>query len=424
MNEGRKHIKGGPIVLIGLILFILVALLFLLQRFVFLPKILIIVLIILSAVFIGEFRCLIKDWFVFIAFVYLFDSLRGGIYLLTCKLGLPVYTLYVIKIDRFLFSEVPSVLLQKWLLNPNDLSWLEKVSTVIHGSHFIAFLLVGFLIWLNRPNTFRLYKTSFYLLMILGLFFYLVVPTTPPWLASNQFNRIPPLNHFNVVLFNMVIPDICNGFDINPVAAMPSLHSAFPILCSVLLWSIFRWKAFPFYLYSLTVLFTIIYTGDHYVTDVLAGLILALACYFTASKIINKKTEKPGNPLPEQTTFGFSNLKGSITVGLILLILGFSIGSINKREFFNHPNEYSLNAPRYVDLFNHKERYGTDFHIQMYFGKYYSAREEYKEALPSFQNALKVALNPTQEKNASWQITFCHRMIHAQKNWLKIQGHY
>ena len=236
-------------------------------------------------------------------------------------------------------------------------------------------------------------------------------------MASSQFNLLPSLTHFNVVLFNIIIPDISNGFDTNPIAAMPSLHSAFPILCSILLWSIYHWKAFPFYLYSLTVLFAIIYTGDHYVTDILAGLILAFACYFAALRIITKISDKQGNPFPEQTTIGFSNLKGSVIIGLILLILGISIGRINKREFFNHPNDYSLNAPRYVDFFNHKEKYTADFQIQMYFGKYYSIREEYKKALPFFQQCFNLANDPIQKKIAKQQITFCTSMIQAQSKW-------
>lgn len=418
--KNSRYPKGTPVVLIAIFLIVLVTLFFLFQRFLLLPKILIFILIILAAVFIGKLKPLIKDWFVFIAFVYLFDSLRGTIYLLTCKLSLPVYTLYVIKIEKFIFSKVPSVILQNRLLDsrsPGDFSWLEKFFTVIHGSHFVAFLLVGFFFWLYQLNYFRLYKTSFYLTMSLGLLCYFLFPTVPPWMAYSQFNQIPPIIHFNLLLLNFVIPDICIGFDTNPIAAMPSLHAAFPILCSLLLWSLYRWKAVPFFLYTLLVLFTVIYSGDHYITDLLAGMILAKVCYFTALKILKIKAGNKEKPFSEETMIGFSDLKKPIIIGLILLILGISIGRINKREFFNHPNDYNLNAPRYVDFINHQERYASDFHIQMYFGKYYSIREEYKKALPYFQQCLNLANDPIQIKLVHQQITFCGRMIHAQSKW-------
>jgi hypothetical protein len=111
MSKKNKPSKWVPILFIILVVLIIVVLFYSLQRFFNLPKILILALIFLSAAFIGKFQSLIKDWFVFIAFIYLFDRLRGAIYLLTCKLGLPVYTLYVIKIEKFLFNEAPSVLL-------------------------------------------------------------------------------------------------------------------------------------------------------------------------------------------------------------------------------------------------------------------------------------------------------------------------
>jgi membrane-associated phospholipid phosphatase len=420
MSNTSKSSKWGPIFFIVLFLLIFVVLFYSFQRFFNLPKILILTLIFLSAAFIGRLQALIKDWFVFIAFIYLFDSLRGTIYLLTCKLSLPVYTLYVIKIEKLLFNQIPSVFLQSRLLDtmsPGNFSWLEKILTFFHGSHFVAFLLIGFLIWLNKLYYFRLYKISFYLAMGVGLLGYLFVPTVPPWMAASQFTLIPPLTHFNVVLYNMLIPDISNGFDTNPIAAMPSLHALFPILCSLLLWSFYRWKAVPFYLYTLLVLFTIIYSGDHYVTDVLAGMVLAITCYFTATKIFRFTVDNQENPSSEPSTFGFSNLKRPVIFGSIILILGISIGQINKREFAGHPKDYSLNAPKFVDFIDHQEKYKTNFQIQFYFGKYYSVREEYKKALPFFQQCLALANNPNQEKTAKQQITFCTRMIQVQSKW-------
>lgn len=420
MTKENKYTKWAPIFLFVSFLLILFALVFLFQLFTVFPKILIFLLIVLSAIIFSKLQILIKDWLVFVAFVYLFDSLRGSIYILICKLNLPVYTFYVITIESFLFKKIPSVFLQTRLLAstaPENFSWLEKFLTVIHGSHFAAFLLVGFLIWLNKPAHFRVYKISFYLAMSVGLLGYLSVPTVPPWMAASQFNLLPPLTHFNVALFNIIIPDISNGFDTNPIAAMPSLHALFPILCSFLLWPLYRWKAAPFYFYTLLILFTIVYSGDHYVTDILAGLILAIACYFSALKIVNIFSDNPTFSSSTQSRVGFSDLKRPVIIGLIIFILGISIGEMNKWKFRGHPNDYSLNAPMFIDFFKNQDKFKTDFQIQSYFGKYYSIREEYKKALPYFQQCLSLPINPVQEKAARQQITFCTRMIQAQSKW-------
>jgi membrane-associated phospholipid phosphatase len=420
MNKENKFKNRGPLIFIALFLFILLAFFFLFQRYTVFPKILIFFIIVLTATFIGKLQPLIKDWFVFVAFVYLFDSLRGSIYLITCKFSLPVYALYVIKIENFLFNHIPSVVLQTRLLNPTSpgkFTWLEKFLTIIHGSHFVAFLLVGFFFWQYKPKVFRLYKTSFYLAMSAGLLGYFLVPTVPPWMASTLFHLLPPLIHFNVVLFNILIPDLTSGFDTNPIAAMPSLHALFPILCSLLLWSLYRWKAALFYLYTLLILFTIIYSGDHYVTDILAGLILAFTCYLVALKIttINSRTQEISSS--GHLTVVFTGLKKPVLIGLLLLILGISIGRVNKKEFMGHPDNYSLKAPKYIDFFRHQEKYKTDYKIQMYFGTYYSIREDYKKALPYFQRGSSLARNPSEEKNARQQIVFCTRMIQAQSRW-------
>jgi len=54
-------------------------------------------------------------------------------------------------------------------------------------------------------------------------------------MASNLFGLLPPLRHFNLEIYTAIIPDLTAGFNTDPVAAMPSLHAAFPFLCSLLL---------------------------------------------------------------------------------------------------------------------------------------------------------------------------------------------
>jgi len=396
-------------------LFLLVGMFFLFQRFVFFPKILIFLLIIVASLFFKKFQLLIKDWLVFIGFIYLFDSLRGLIYILICKLSLPVYTLYVINIEKSLFQGIPSVSLQNWLLNPEKLTWLEKGCTVIHGSHFVAFLLIGFFFWLSKKDLFKTYKVAFYLTAVGGLSGYLFLPTIPPWMAADLLHRLPPLIHFNIILYNTSIPDISTGFDTNPVAAMPSLHAAFPLLCSFLLWRTYRWKTFPFFLYTLAVLFTIVYTGDHYVTDILAGLMLALISYGIALRL-TKDSSTVSSLIAESKT-GHLKRQNPLLLGIVLFFAGFLIGNWNKYEFTRYSNRYSLNAPRYIDFFKHENTYKSDFAIQFYFGKHYVTKGLYQQALPYFRQSLRVASNPRQQKSAEQQILFCTRMIEATQKW-------
>jgi hypothetical protein len=395
----------------------ILALFILFQRFLFLPKILMAGLIFLGAALAGRVRPLVRDWFVFMAFIYLFDSLRGTIYILTCKLQLPAYALYVLNIEKTLFGGIPSAALQKALLHPDPLgnfTWLEKTLTVCYGSHFIAFLFIGFLIWVTRPKAFSLYKMSFYPLLFIGELVYALAPTVPPWMASSQFGLIPPLTRFNAVLFNFAIPDLTSGFDTNPIAAMPSLHAGFPILCCVLLWGLYRWKATPFYIYTLAVLFTIVYSGDHYVTDVLAGLALAAVCYALARRAWKKRGALPPGAVDgadSASSFGGAALRKRILAGLGIFLAGVVIGGLNKTQFVLNANSYNLDVPRYVDFFINEDKYGDSYPVQLYFGNHYLAKHDAKTALRFFETSLPLARTLAEKKETQMRISFCRQTL-------------
>lgn len=402
--------------IVALILALFLILLFVFQRYVFVPKIIIILLIVLGAALMRRLPLLIKDWFVFISFVYLFDSLRGSIYILTCKLGLPVHTTYVIGIEKALFGQVPSNVLQARLLDPAqapEFTWLEKVLTAFHGSHFLAFLLIGFIIWLYKSGSFRLFRTSYYLLIFLGVLGYFLVPTVPPWMAANNFGLLPPLIRFNGIIFNFAIPDLSTGFDTNPIAAMPSLHAAFPLLSSLLLWRFYRWKALLFYLYTLIILFAITYTGDHYITDILAGLLMAVACYFLAVRYMKSRAS-----IGSETTTGATGSKFDpgglgkpLLKGLAVLLLGVSIGAVNKVQFTLSASSYRLNAPRYVDFFKHEETYRTNYKVQDYLGNHFLLKREYAKALPYFERCLSLAVDSSEKSQAQYNLSYCKGLL-------------
>jgi len=102
--------RRSPVLLVVGLLAVLILILVLSKRFFFVPKILIILLVILAVTALGKVKLFLQDWFVFIGFIYLFDSFRGSIFIATCRLGLPVHTLYVIRIEQLLFGGVPSVM--------------------------------------------------------------------------------------------------------------------------------------------------------------------------------------------------------------------------------------------------------------------------------------------------------------------------
>jgi membrane-associated phospholipid phosphatase len=64
----------------------------------------------------------------------------------------------------------------------------------------------------------------------------------------------------------------------NRVAAMPSLHAAVPAMLLFFSWPLVRaWARAGLTLYALAMALTLVYGGEHYVADVLAGWLYALA---------------------------------------------------------------------------------------------------------------------------------------------------
>jgi membrane-associated phospholipid phosphatase len=383
----KRSERNNTALFVVLFFVVLYMVLFATNRFVFMPKILLLLLIILLAVYLGKLHEFYQHWFVFLAFIYLSDSLRGTIYLTTIKFQLPVRTLYVINWEKTLFGDIPSVQLQQALLNPEKYTWFEKLLTTIHGTHYLAFLLVGLIIWTHNKQDFTKFKLAFYVATGVGVAFYFIIPTVPPWMASEVFNVIPELVHFNDEIYNMTIPDLTKGFNTNPIAAMPSLHTAFPVLCCLLLWKSFKWKAFPFYAYTAAMLFTIVYTGDHYIVDILMGVLLAFLSYLLISWIKQRKAEH-GSPVSSSDASFFFRYR-ALLIGVFLIALGTGLGLNSKRQFNEFGHQHYTYAPNFIDFTRNQHAFQNNLKVQIYLGNHYFMKKEYDRSLTHLRQALE-----------------------------------
>ncbi len=112
---------------------------------------------------------------------------------------------------------------------------------------------------------------GFFVLSLLGFATYLCFPAAPPWWATrNGFIAEPgaDLSHF-------VSGDLITVLSPNPIAAMPSLHAAYPLYFSLIAMRLagrrLAWTlALPLAVGAATV-----YLGHHYVIDLIAGYVYA-----------------------------------------------------------------------------------------------------------------------------------------------------
>ncbi len=328
----------------------------------------------------GRFRGFVRDWAPYLAAIVLFDSCRGLIFGMIRRLDLPVYMGYAIDAERALFGDpIPSRALQQALIPDGQPGALERALVAVHASHFVVFLGFGLLVWLVRAGAFPRLRFAFVSLMAAGLAGYLLVPTVPPWMAAEHFGVLGGIAHLSAQVYNVSLPTLARSFDINPVAAMPSLHAAFPVLLTLICFRHFGRWGWVMLAYAAAVTFGITYLGEHYVVDVLAGVALAVAAYLVAYRWrrLDPWLEREGRTAAAPA--GPGSLVRPLAVAGPLLGLALLLGLAAQRT-----------AGRFVpgEAFIARELAGRSPMVGFYRGLLAHRHRDYRRAQPLFVAAL------------------------------------
>ncbi|MBI4037359.1 phosphatase PAP2 family protein, partial [Candidatus Daviesbacteria bacterium] len=246
------------------------------------------VILIFGSLMVKRARNFIFDWAPFLFILLSYDYLRGFVPSLIPQ----THFTEMIKTDFWFFHKIPNQILQSSLFHPGYLRWYDYLATLIYMLHYILPFGFGFLLWINSKRYFKEFVTGLSLLSYAAWITYLIFPTAPPWLA-NQVGYLP-----NVVkIMNFTLTNIFGRFDFatvyhnlnpNPVGSFPSMHTAYPFLIFLFSLHFFGKKAFFFLPYVLAVWFSIVYLGEHYVTDIIGGAIYTLIFYFLTVKFFHQ----------------------------------------------------------------------------------------------------------------------------------------
>ncbi len=251
-----------------------------LDSYAFVLKGAVIPVLLATAVLSQRFRGFVNDWAPFLGAVVLFDSLRSLEFAVTTHFEMPMYAVYAIEWERWLFGGIVApVSAQQWRAMFSDPYWLDRFFVLLHASHFLFFLLFGFALWYLRRDVFRTYAAAMLGVLYLGLIAHFLVPTIPPWLASRDYALLPPIERLIHSLYNANLPSLFAIFDIHPIAAMPSLHTAMPTLCAFVAFRYLGWRGLIVAAYACGVGLAVIYLGEHYAVDVVGGVLLAATVF-------------------------------------------------------------------------------------------------------------------------------------------------
>jgi membrane-associated phospholipid phosphatase len=225
------------------------------------------------------------DWLPFVLALWLYDLIRG----VADGLWLPVHYGRQIDFDRFIgFGTVPSVWLQQHLWHGSaHVEWYDYASWLVYMSYFFGTTIVLVLLWWRSRGLFWRFAASVVGLAFLGCLTFVLYPAEPPWMAADQ-GLMPPLDRI-IQVMNGHLPGVSlqplwekgTGYA-NDVAAMPSLHASYTLLIALFFFRrLHRRSRHLLWLYPLAMAFALVYTGEHYVVDVVAGWIYCVAVYFT-----------------------------------------------------------------------------------------------------------------------------------------------
>jgi membrane-associated phospholipid phosphatase len=252
-----------------------------------------IIVLLLGAIALGRWKAFLVDWLPFVALFLGYESLRT----LAGGSGMEVHYSAPIDFDDFFFlGHQPTVWLQQHLYQPGVVSVLDVLATVFYFCHFAYPLTLGFIFWLKDRVLFRRFAAALLGMSFTAFVFFLLVPVAPPWLAS-QVGYLPHVEK----IINHTLPSATSWFYnllySNKVAAMPSLHAAFPVLG--LLYGLKLWgrRAWPLALWCAGVCFSIVYLGEHYVADAVGGIVIAAATYWVVETAFSRLA-KPGEANP------------------------------------------------------------------------------------------------------------------------------
>jgi membrane-associated phospholipid phosphatase len=238
----------------------------------------------------------ILDWTPFMLVLFVYDRLRGY------ADGMVVHQREVpqIKIEAALFGKpIPTVWLQSHLWHGGaDLRWWDYLAWFVYLTHFVGTLVVAAILWTFAHRHFRKFATMVCVLAFAAFATYVLYPAVPPWMAA-QHGSIGEANRTVKVTWPHVpIAHYGSLFEkgehyANNVAAMPSLHAGYALLLVLFLWRFAPWWTKPLLaLYPPAMAFALVYGGEHYVVDCIAGWIYATGTYFAVEWAFERRAQR------------------------------------------------------------------------------------------------------------------------------------
>ncbi|GAB92458.1 phosphatase PAP2 family protein [Gordonia rhizosphera] len=266
----------------------------------------------------------IVDWLPFALILLLYDWTRD----VARIVDMPTQWFLAADVDHAIFGVNPTVWLQSHIKDASP-PWWEVITSVVYMSYFIVPYAAAAVLWVRNRAAWRRYAACFVATTFLALVGYTLVPAAPPWAAARCtavqvadqprdpqcmatetgaagggiLGEVTPSNPDAAPYVERISARGWNYLNIhaastlvkvgqgkaNLVAAVPSLHAGLTMLLALFMWPRVRALGKALFMgYAIAMAFTLVYTAEHYVFDILLGWALA-AIVIVVARVIDRR---------------------------------------------------------------------------------------------------------------------------------------
>lgn len=233
----------------------------------------------------GQTRAFLLRFAPFLLLLLAYDSLRG----FADNIDTHINYWPMINFDHMVFGgQLPTTLLQN-LLWHGSVQWYDFYFYFLYTIHFLAPIVLAVVIWKFHPRLYWQYVAALVGLSFAAFITFVIFPAAPPWMASDM-HLIPQIHRVSSdVWWAMGVhnfSEVYSHISPNSVAAVPSLHSAYPLLFTMFVWRIFSFrKTWWMLIYPVSMWIGVVYMGEHYAFDVVTGVLYAIGAYWVADRV-------------------------------------------------------------------------------------------------------------------------------------------
>jgi membrane-associated phospholipid phosphatase len=201
---------------------------------------------------------------------------------------------YPIAVDTALgLGVTPTIRLQRAFARPGAINRFERLLVWCHWVWFVIPHASVIYVLVRDPDRAVAAAARMYAVFDLGAVFYWTVPTAPPWWAASE-GHLEGAEHLHVRRMMIEYGEqfwgsrwtgLYSVLGGNPLAAMPSLHFATSLMAAHLLSEVGPLAGAVGWTYAAMLGLALVYLGEHYAADLLAGASLTEGVRFAASRL-------------------------------------------------------------------------------------------------------------------------------------------